>query len=276
MRTTVFLFIFLIIGTLARAQSMERKIVIENGHFYFTTIDEEFQIGSLHSGALSEPLKMAVKKALPAGRNFTDPINPFSWDISGNNFYAINFLMHPLNDRNESLKRLKISSLKAWGPAVTTLDMIMQGTDLTPFAYNEPYAFVIKRSSTLNNFFYDGIALNDSSYFMAIANNGEMSVWNFNGKEWKHSEVQNFPIDGYFSLFVHGKKVCLATNAGGLYEVSVKGISSLEGKSVGTSLPNCLLIVNKDDDSLWYLKNNDVNQHTPLNELIEKKAIRIF
>lgn len=275
MRTHV-VFLFIALSTILRSQDVERKIIIEDGSFYFTAIDNETQVATLFTGNDSSSVKTAKKLELPAGRNFTDPINPFAWDVADKNLYAVNFLMHPLNDRNEAIKRMSVTSVKEWGPGISALELIMQGTEMSPFAYNDPYLFVTRRSNTMNNFFFDAVSVNDSSYFMAIANNGELSIWNFNGKEWKHSEVQNFPVTGFFSLFVHGKNVYLATNEGGLYKVSLNGITDVKNKSVGTTLGGCFLVLNKDDDSIWYMKNSDLNNYTRLSELIKKKAIRIF
>ncbi|MBA3971905.1 MAG: hypothetical protein H0X46_07135, partial [Bacteroidetes bacterium] len=271
-----FVSLLIILSGVLLSQNIERKIVIQNGNYFFTTIDDENQLATLWTGKDSSAIKTAKKLAIPAGRNYNDPINPFSWDVSGKNLYAVSFFMHPLNDRNEAIKRIDIASLKEWSEAVTQITMINQSIDMSPFAYNDPYQCVIKRSNTLNNFFFDAIALSDSSFYMAIANNGELSIWNYNGKEWRQGDVQNFPLKGYFSLFAHKNKVYLATNAGGLYEVSGKEIADTKNKSVGTTLSSCILVVNKDDDSVWYLKNNDIDQRTPLNLLITKKAKRIF
>ena len=258
------------------AQEIERKIIIQNNHFYYTTIDAEFQIATLHVGNVSEGLKTAKLLALPAGRNYSDPVNPFSWDVLKEDFYAINFLNHPLNDRNEALKRIKINSLTEWNDKTTVLDMVMRSTDLSPFAYNDPYSFVIKRSNTLNNFFYDGVASDDSTYCMAITNNGEMSIWIFKGAVWQHSEIQKIPVDGFFSIFNYKKSVCMILNNGQTYEYSTKTNSLVEGKNSGVKLSDGILIVNKDDNTIKYLKDSQLDRSTPLNELIKKKAIEIF
>lgn len=258
------------------AQVVERKIIIQNKHFYYTTIDAEFQLATLHTGNVSDGLKTAKSLALPAGRNYNDPINPFCWDVLKDDFYAINFLNHPLNDRNEALKRFKISSLQEWGDKVTVNNMLMISVDLTPFTNNDPYAFVIKKSNTLNNFFYDGIAINDSSYYMAITNNDELSIWNYDGFGWKNSETQKIPVDGFFTLFEYRKHVYLFLNGGQTYEVSTKTISQAPNKTPGAKLSEGVLIINKDDNTVKYIKNSQLDYNTPLNELITKKAIEIF
>ena len=272
---TLFVSFLIVLGSTLFAQNIERKIIIVNGNFYFTTIDAEFQIGTLNTGKASEAIKTAKKLALPAGRNYSEPVNPFSWDIVDTSVYAINFLMHSQNDRNEAIKRFNVASLKEWGPTFTTMDMIMKSIELSPYTYNDPYLFITRRSNVLSNFYYDAVALNDSSYTMAISNNGELSIWNYNGKIWKHGEVQKFPVDGYFSLFTFNKKTYMILNSGVIYEISTSGISSVS-KDCGSSLTNGFLVLNKDEKTVWFMKNNDLNQHTGLLELVKKKAVRIF
>ena len=65
----------------ALPQKIERKIIIKNNNFYYTTIDEEFQIATLHIGKTTDSLNAAKHYALPAGRNYDEPVNPFSWDV---------------------------------------------------------------------------------------------------------------------------------------------------------------------------------------------------
>lgn len=275
MTKTFFVSFFIILSTALFSQTIERKIIVQNGNYYFTTIDDNIQLATLYTGIYSSEIKDAKKLALPFGRNYDDPINPFCWDVSGKKLFAVNFLVHSQNDRNEAIKRIELSSLKDWATTGTNMEMIMKGVEMNPYTYNDPYLFVTRRSNTLDKFFFDGAAENDSSYTMAISNNGELSVWNFNGKEWKHGEVQKFPVDGYFSLFVFNKKTYMIINSGVLYEISTAGIKAIN-KDCGTSLTNGFIVINKDEKTISFLKNSDFNSHTTLNELINKKAIRIF
>lgn len=274
MRKTFFVSFFILFSSVVFSQPIERKIIIQNGNYFFTTIDESNQLATLHTGKFSDSLKAAKKLAMPVGRNFDDPIVPLSWDIVDTNIYAISFLLHPLNDRNEAIKRINISSLKEWSKSPTPMELINLSVDMKPFAYNDPYLFVTRRSNILEGFFYDAIATS-TGYTMAISNNGEISIWNYNGTEWKHGEVIKFPIDGYFSLFEKNKKTYLILSSGVVQEVSINRVSSNK-KDGGIKLKDGFLIVNKDNDSVWFMKNEDLNQHIPLNELVTKKAKRIL
>lgn len=270
MLKTFFVSFFILVCSFVSAQLIERKIIIQNGNYFFTTIDELSQLATLHTGKDTAKIKSAKKLAMPAGRNFDDPIIPFSWDIADTTVFAISFLLHPLNDRNEAIKCLSLSSLKESSKNVTTMDLIMLSVDLNPYAYNDPYLFVTRRSNTIEGFFYDGISTSEG-YTMAISNNGELSIWNYNGTEWKHGDVIKFPVDGAFSLFEKDKKTYLFLNSGKIYEVSINGISPIKN-DLGINPKDGFLIINKDTKTVSFMKNNDLDQNTSLIELITKKA----
>jgi hypothetical protein len=230
----------------------------------------------MYFGFTTEALKTARPLALPAGRNLNDPIIPFAWDVCNKNFFAVNFLNHPLNDRNEAIKRVPISSLVPISEAVTVQDMLMQSVDKNTFCLNDPYQFTVKRSNILNNFFFDGIALNDSTYFMAITNNGEISFWEYSNGGWEHSEVMKLPVDNYFTLVTKGSSSYMVLSTGKVYKVSTKSMTLVNDKDLKTPLNAGMLIVNKDNGTVSFLKTADFNNNKSLNELIRTKAIQIF
>lgn len=271
MQKTFFVSFFILVSSVVFAQSIERKIIIQNGNYYFTTIDELTQLATLHTGKDTSKIKNAKKLAMPAGRNFDDPIIPFCWDVVDTSVYAISFLLHPLNDRNEAIKRMNINSLKEPSKAVTPMDLIMLSVDMNPYAYNDPYLFVTRRSNVLEGFFYDAISAS-KGYTVAISNNGELSIWNYNGTEWKHGEVFKFPVNGYFSLFEKDKKSYLITNTCAVYEIVSEKLIPLKTDGM-TTLKEGILVINKDNKTVSFLKDNDLNQNTALNELIIKKSI---
>ncbi|MDD5569826.1 MAG: hypothetical protein PHD97_01570 [Bacteroidales bacterium] len=276
MRYFIYIFVFLITAVVTVAQNIERKIVIENNQFYYTSIDEEFQIATLHTGKISESLKSARLLALPAGRNYAEPVNPFSWDLHNDNFYCVNFILHPLNDRNEALKRFPVSTLKTWSNEVNVMDMLMKSVDRNMFAPNNPYQYIVSKSNIFNCFFYDGIALNDSSYFVAICNNNLISIWNYNGKKWEHGSDMEFPYCNYFSLFIHNENLYLISGEGNIFSVKDYSMALVNDKSVGDALSDCVIIENRDDNSISVMKNNNIDFNRALDEQIINKAIKIF
>lgn len=258
------------------SQTVERKIVIKDNLFFYTTIDEENQLGTLHTDSISKPLKNAKKLALPAGRNYREPINPFSWDIRDRSMYAVSFLDHPLNNKNEALKCFMLSSLQEWNDTLTPISLIMKSVDQNMFAYNEPYKFMKHQSNTLSGFQFDGILLEDSSYTMVIVNNNELSIWNYAHKKWTHSQLQSFAINGFFSLFEANKQLYIILNNGNIHKVLKEKIQQTPDKVTTRPLTENTLILDRDKNTVRLIKNNELNMKTPFNELIEKKAISIF
>jgi hypothetical protein len=258
------------------SQSIERKIIIDKGKFYYTTIDEEFQVATLHAGKYTAAMNTARSLAMPAGRNFSDPVVPFSWDVVGNDLYVINFLMHPLNDRNEAIKKLDLSALKEWTPEMKPFDLIMQGVDANMLTAFDPYEYTIRRSSTLSNFFYDGVVDAKGNYVLAISNNDSLMVWTYSGAGWKHGELMPLKLNGYFSLFGNGENVYIVLSDG---IVHLLKNNMMEQPSTGTlegPLSDGVLVINKDEGTVKFMKNNKIDKGTNLNELINKKAVSIL
>lgn len=279
MKVFNYICIFLLLVALipsGSSQNMERKIVIQNQAFFYTTIDPEFQLATLHSGKANEALKSAKNFALPAGRNYSDPINPFCWDISGANFFAVNWLNHPMNDRNEALKLFPLKGLKDWSESVTTMNVLTQSMDYNTFADNVPYQFVLKKSNVLHNFFFDAIRLNDSTTCMAINNNGFFSYWVYNGKAWDHLEINNLSVDGFFTLISVKQNVYLVLSSGAVYEISTKQLKPLPEKSLKTGISEGVFVIDKDNNTVKFITNNQLDLNKPLHELLKKTAIQVF
>lgn len=258
------------------SQNIERKIIVQNNSFFYTTVDQEVQIGTLHTGDYKQPLKAAKKLAIPAGRNFNKSFNPLSWDIADNTMYAVNFLNHPLNSKKDALKSFPLSSLKEWSDSVTTIEMILKSTEMMGFTNNEPYIFTLRQSNVINGFYFDGIVLSDSSYEMVIVNHNKLSIWNYKQNKWSHSEVQDFKIDGYFNLIENNRHVYILLNNGNLHEVTAKEIISKPEKATNKPLTMYTLVLNRDSKKIQLIKTSELSTNKPLNELIETKAISIF
>ena len=118
--------------------------------------------------------------------------------------------------------------------------------------------------------------MNDSSYFMAISNNHEISIWNYNEKKWAHGVDQKFQSENYFSLFKFNKKLFLVTAEGKIFSVQDYSLVLLEGKTLGDILANCIIIENRDNKTISVIKNDQLDFGQPLDKQIAKKAKKIF
>ncbi len=258
------------------SQNIERKIIVQNNSFFYSTIHDEFQIATLNVGSFTESLADAKKLAVPAGRNYNEPVNPFSWDMKDSTMYAVNFLNHPLNSKNDALKQFQLSTLKEWSKDVTVMDLIMKSVDENRFAYNEPYKFMMHHSNYLNNFFFDAIVLTDSSFMMVIANNNELTIWKFVHGNWTHSALQPFVINGFFTLFEWNKQPYIIFNNGQVHKVYEKEMAVKPEMVTNKKLIDHLLILDRDKNTVQLIKINEINMRVPFNELLKYKGIPIF
>ena len=258
------------------SQEIERKIILANDCIYYTTIDTELQISTLHVGNLQNPLNKARELGMPAGRNYSFPINPFCWDIVKKNVFAINFVNNSMNIRNKALKFFPLSGLNKWSKTNTPLNLLTNSFENNFFADFEPYNQVTDRSAILENFFFDGVALSDSTVCIVMANRGEISVWNYNTSNWIHSDFINLHLDNYFSLFTYDQTVYMVLNTGKIYSVSQKGIVELPDKKLNCSLSEGALIIDKEKNAVKFIKFINLNFSKPFAEIIKEHAITIF
>ena len=269
-------YLVLLIWQTSNSQSIERKIIVDNNIFYFCSIDNDLQLATLHQGKVSNSLNSSKHYALPAGRNFEEPVNPFSWDINDHFFYANNFLNNPNNDKKKSLRRFSLNSIHKQDTAKSSNDMLNASLYQNNFATNAPYQFIRRQATTfINNFFFDGIVLHDSVYAMAITNNNELTIWNYDGSTWKHGEIKTMAFEDYFTLFTFHKKLYMILNKGEVFEISIDSITYI--KTIQKmNLKECTLIINNNDNTIKYINNNSINYKMPFNKLIKEKAIQIF
>lgn len=251
----------------SQAQSLERKIIVQNGKFYYMSVDENIQLATLYAGSISQPLKLAKAFALPAGRGISAETNPLAWDLFDEHIFAINFLDHSLNDRNEAIKKIPVSSLKEWGPIVRMEELMMESIDQHMFQLNEPYLFVKNRSNYLNHFYFDGL-IHQSAYWMAMANNDELTIWRNTNEGWKNSEVIDFSITNYFSLVSNGDQLFLITYEGDIYSIGLNGLLEIKKGNGSFDLARSILIDDRDNQMIYTFPSTGLNLEKSLEALI--------
>ncbi|MFT5822009.1 MAG: hypothetical protein ACI8ZM_003265 [Crocinitomix sp.] len=274
----VFILILLLsVGFISIAQDFERKVIIKDGMFNYVSVDDNLQIGTLYKGAMGGLLKDAKAYAIPAGRGISAQTNPLAWDIAGEDMYAVNFMDHSLNDRYESIKKFAIKDLKLWGANVTIDELIMQSVDAPMYVFNEPYYFIKGRSDFMNHFYFDGV-VQEGNYWMAVTNNEELTIWNHIGDEWYHSEViENFKVDGPFSLLTVGESIYLITTNGKAYQISVNGGAVEVTFSVDATfrLNDVVLIDDRDKDEIYYMNKSQFNYEKSMTDMLSEMAIKV-
>lgn len=274
-KSGIFLCVLMLCCLSAEAQVLERKIIIEDSQFYYVTVDDNYQIGTLYSGNVAAKIGEAKAYAVPAGRGLSNELNPLAWDIRESEMYAINFLDHSLNDRNESIKKFEVNELKPWSTGIEIGDLIMESIDQHTYAVNQPFLFVKQRSKYLNHFHFDAI-VEKGNFWMVMTNNDELTIWKYAGEEWEASAVQTFKINGFFNLFLHKGKVHLMTQQGAIFEVNLKGMKSVQMESPTLKLEDVILVEDRDNEKIFYLKSGQINYEKSLKELMDEAAIELL
>jgi len=272
MKPFLTLILLLLIGVNSSfSQNLERKLIVENGLFYYVSVDENMQIATLYKGSVNDKLAMATAYAVPAGRGISAQPNPLAWDVRNEEMMAVNFMDHSLNDRNEAIKRFKLSALRKWGPAVQLEEVVMESIDQHTFMLNEPYLFVKERSKFLNHFYFDGIMVGDS-YWMVCTNNGELTIWEYADASWKRSEVREFPVNGAFNLVGLDDKIYLWTLEGAVYQINLSTFKSSALVQATRNLNDVIMIENRDQKKIFSLQRAAFNFEKTLAELMLNQA----
>ncbi len=260
-----------------RAQAPERRIVIAGGQCYYTTVDEETQLATLYRSAVGAPLSSAAKFALPAGRNYDEPLNLFSWDVVGDTLYALSLLNHPLADRAEALKRIPIRTLTPSG-TLPAVDLLMQSAEANSFVPFEPYrALIAGPSTTLDRFHYDMVAMGDGSIAVVIANGGKWWLWRLKAGAWIVVEGSGALLDATFTLFRHQESLYLLTSRGGILKIESK--PGREGATVEPSpdyaIAPHIVVEDRDNNAVYLLPSTAFNPTLRPVDLL-RTASRLF
>lgn len=253
------------------SQNLERKIIVENGLFYYVSVDENVQIATLYKGSVNDKLASATAYAVPAGRGLSAQPNPLAWDVRGEEMVAVNFMDHSLNDRNEAIKRFKLSALRKWGPAVQLEEVVMESIDQNTFMLNEPYLFIKERSKFLNHFYFDGVMVGDS-YWMVFTNNGELTIWEYADASWKRSEVREFTVNGAFNLVGLNNKIYLWTLEGGVYQLNLSTFELIAEVQATRNLNDVVVIEDRDQKKIYSFSRAAFNFEKTLAELMFNQA----
>jgi|GEM_PF-1109388 len=261
----------------ALAQIPERKIIVQDNRYFFTTVADEFQLATLHTAALALPPAAATQLALPAGRNYDEPVNLFSWDVRGSWLFAINFLNHPMNDRYEALKRLPLQELKSTDSAGRVQGLLLQSTEQYTYTDLAPYRFLKQQTHMLDHFFYDMVATDTNSLYVVLNNAGNWWLWHFNGTAWWQKPGTGISLNEPFSIFYLKNELYLFTENGRLYRIDT---------GTGTAVPKVIpkktvlrrggiLLEDRDAQQLYWLAAEDFNPQQTIS-ILKQKGVRLL
>lgn len=262
-------------GTAVAQIKIERKIIIQNEKYYFFTIDEESQLATLHTGPVFEKLSKAKKHQMPIGRELSDPFNPLSFDINGNELTGINWILNSNNDRNEAIKKIKLSDWMMLHNDLTNENWAQLSFEQPTISPNIPWLRMLEVNNILDNTFFD-LAKNENPV-MAVSNQNQLWISRFNGTDWKTSAAIPVNFKTYFSIIENNGKVFIADNIGNIFIADEAG-RQLVIKSKATTTKEQLLIIDKDHKSYYTVPAEaiDAGQMLDIEKIIHESGTEII
>jgi hypothetical protein len=253
------------------AQSLERKIILSDGQLWFTTVNEDYQLASLYQLGTEVPFDQAKPLLLPAGRNITEDHNPFSWDLWEDEMMAINFLDHPMNDRNEAIKRINLQEVREFED-MEIIEYIMGSTRHYTWTLNDPYLYLIQENSYLKNFHFDAIWTKSGALHFLISNAGEARYWIFDQGKWTSSDPLLMGFEDFFSLFEYQSETYVLSQGGGLFKLSIdENPEIITMARPDFALQDKILVLDRDADRMYYLPQSVLEQSSlSFKELMEQ------
>ncbi|WP_066757806.1 hypothetical protein [Crocinitomix algicola] len=276
MKKKIYIFIFLVFNlSIIKAADIERRIIIEDGTFYYTTVDDLHQMTTLYKGAVSDPVKLAKPLAIPVGRNLSAQLNPLAWYVKDDFFYGINFIDHSLNDRNESIKQIPLAEVEPWSTKASSVEsLIMKSVDYPMYTLNRPYVELVKQTKFLNHFYFDAIWV-QSAYYMVISNNNKLYYWVYENNNWKKISEDELVIENFFSLFSEKGKLGLITAGGSVFYLGEKGIGNAIEELNDFKLSEHIIVEDRDQDKNFLIAESSLNMEQSLKEIITKNGIEL-
>jgi hypothetical protein len=267
---------FLWTTNISIAQSkIERKIIIQNGQYYFFTIDEETQMAKIYSGAFKQKLNKVQKRMFPIGREFNDQFNPLAFDINGDEFVGINWILNSMNSRYEAIKKISIKDGSKIRADWTNEDWAQLSFNQVILAPNDPWEFMLADTNVLDNCFFD--LMKTKVPIMAVTNQGKFWLSNFSDNKWQVVFKAKKSFGQYFTLI---PKSCggigLLDNEGNNYFINPKlGTFDLVQK-VKINGPS-VLIIDKDRFKNFVMPVSviDAGYFSSLSDLMIQSAIEL-
>lgn len=266
----------LLANSLSAQFRIDRKIIIENGQFYFFTINEETQLATMYTGSVNEKLNKAKKYPMPIGRELNDQFNPLSFDINNGVFIGINWILNSMNSRYESIKKINLKDWKKPHSEWTNEDWAQVSFDLPIAAPNEPWDKMLEANNVLNNTFFDLIQT-DGKLIMALCNQDELRISEYYGEKWHHAPP--IPVKfthQFWTLQNAANQIGILDSDGNLYRYNkMKWIlaEQTQMKQIGD-----ILVVDKDHNKTYTLSTQSIeaNPFNNLNAIIKDSATEII
>ena len=272
----IFLFTAIVLSFSVRAQfRIDRKIIIQNNQFYFFTIDAEHQLATIFTGSVKQKINKASKRLFPIGRSLDDPLIPLCFDINGDEFVGINWILSSTNSRYDAIKKISIKEWSKYRSEWSVEDWAQVSFDLPSLTANIPWEQMLEANNVLENCFFDLIKTDQTT--MAICNQNKLRINRYDGTKWKLLATVPVSFTQYFTLVDRGRgKIGLLDAQGDFYHFNDQNYD-LRLVRKNTSAKSQLLIVNKDNGKNYIISPEAIQAGTfnTITQLINESAIEL-
>lgn len=245
-------------GSIYAQAGIERKIIVDKGNAYYCTVDDDWQLATLHATTIGKSSSERVFE-LPLGRERKDEFMPLCFDMKGNKMIGLNWITNATNSRNEALKKIRIDELASVQKNATeaSVSAWLERSFAWPYlTSNEPWMAMLRRDNVLDNCYFDLTMLDNGHVVMAVCNHNDLMLWEYDGKQWQHSQLLSVTITGYFSLASLGTKTWLIMQDGSIFRLDGEDIAATtlvkENEHLEQPLKDIVLIVDHDNRKILY------------------------
>lgn len=227
---------------------------------------------------------------------------PKAWDIENSFFWGLNGVFvrtdgHPLYiAANGVLEKIPLSRLDSWtGKNIHKKDFpqfdafkFNRNLPLNKLTYENYY---LKRKARekfeekyedkkiifdrlIKTTYFDILTTKDGTPNYILYFENKISVWKLINDDWINYGTFDFSTNGFFTCFEHQKALYLIDYNSTVYKINKSGLEKV------TNLPDKLidiaLVINKDTDTISYIKQKDIKNAASITQLIKEKSISIF
>ncbi|GAA4448714.1 hypothetical protein [Rurimicrobium arvi] len=234
----------------AAAQQPERKVIVDNGRFFYFTVDEETQLAHMHSADTKRRFAEADDLLIPAGRSTEDPQNPLCFSLRGDQLITINWILNSNNSRYDAIRKI---DLRNWRKSRPDWDIAAwaEASFVQPvIAPNEPWEQLLRDNNVLTGTYFDLNAPDSNHLIMTVCNNRQLRVCRWDGLKWSVAAPIPCPFDTCFSVIYNNGSVALVDAYGSAYRYDAK---RNQLKKLRKSTATTVVLVEDHDSGKTYL-----------------------
>lgn len=137
-------------------------------------------------------------------------------------------------------------------------------------------SYIDVRDSLLKPTYFDLLVTSNKKVFYILYHDKELMLWYLSDdkKQWEKYGNTKFSTNGYFTCFEHKKEMYLIDYESNIYKInkdSLEKIMQLPEKLIDISL-----VINKDEDSIGYVKQADIQNTKSIKKVVEETVVSIF